>query len=421
MKVIPILLVSLFVGTMLISASSSAFVLPSFEGPNAYFFGFQPWWSGSTVYTANNNAPCNECSSVPVVSINAYGNIPGNPSGYSDTWSYDPANPTIEACQSPPTYSPGCVGLGITVTSSQMINPITGNNVIEPLSYEVPDPYDPSCQHGVTSQCQHFVQVNGQIVQNEIDVVITVAQNSETYNPFKNDNLWIELFSTTWNNYYPLTQYTNLPNGTLTGAWSAPLLLQLINAKDTTADYSGQPNDATNPGVATTNNQIALFSTPLPTSSFTSPISSSNQISNANQTVYSQNNPFAPDTFLQQQAFLRISLQNVAAYTCGPWYGSHPCYPNIVLRFQEYSLQLGRYLWTNPVHSGVNSTGYQGGCQNFFCNFGNGVNDFFSGISSWFSNPFNLTGIGIWLIVVILGLGGLTLFWFFGLPKGRRA
>ena len=42
-----------------------------------------------------------------------------------------------------------------------------------------------------------------------------------------------------------------------------------------------------------------------------------------------------------------------------------------------------------------------------------------SGIYNWIANPFNLLGLGVFGIVIIMAIAALVLFWFFGRPKGR--
>ena len=80
--------------------------------------------------------------------------------------------------------------------------------------------------------------------------------------------------------------------------------------------------------------------------------------------------------------------------------------PVVYYKLKVYSLQLGKYTYTNPDNTPFKVREPEG-------------QDPLEGAFDWFSNPFNLLGLGTFFIVAIGVVTAVALFWFLGIPRRR--
>lgn len=350
----------------------TASVVNTYEGPHHDLYGFQPAGQG-TVFAANDPNPCSGLGGCGFVS--STGSLGGFAQG-AYSWNYAPTVTTITKQRGPTTVR-------ITTNIVPHNDPITGTNFIKPISYKVP------LSETLT------IKVPGGIYLYDAQTVVSVVSGSSLVGDntvhFQNDVLWLRLWSNTWNRYYPVSSIEGLPNGTLLGAWSAPIAMSLISGQELTQAPS-PTNDQTSPDWHLSNQPITLFNIPQTTSQI--PLG----LANANQTL-AGTNPLSPDSTMTEYAYFPISLTNVGAfgYNCITFSCTEGD-PIIQFNFQVYYLQIQQYLFVNPFTKPI-TCGSQG-CGGTNVGFFDGLYAFVSSPLTWLG----IAGLGAVGVLILLAI-----------------
>ncbi len=380
---VAILLILLFVGGL---GTQSSLLLPTFEGPNADIFGFQPCGSSQVFATAtgtgaNNlwlvpaNGPLGATS--PQTAFTCP-NQADTPSTYS--WNYAPAYTSVTICSAGTNLfgQKACETLEVKTQIEPAIQALSSNNIVQTLSYTIKNPYSVNNINNV--------QVQGQVTLYNVQISLTIQQGGSYPSSwgFHNDQIWFRFYSTTWNNYI-LANNPSPQNNTQAGAWSAPILFNFVGSPG--EQGSGSPtNDATSPDWHSAPGVLNLYSLPQVTG--TIPSQEPQSVQNA---LISGGSPYSPETQLTQVAYFPITLVNFGDSSCGPGCDASP---QILMNFQLYELQIGSYLWGNPLRTAQTITQNQcSGSAGGICNVGNAF-------TSLFNNPLTYIFIGVLVVAV---------------------
>lgn len=326
-------------------------IAPSFEGPHTDVFCVQPS-ATSNCYTANNAATGFNW----VVSTSGSGPIGNTPYSWqftSQQVALTKCNPTSSLYQGLLNYNSCDKYVSAQITSN---NPFTQSGPVSSSACST----DPNAPEGCWAiinywtrnpyNASQWFKVYGYIVLYYYQLTVSVQPGSDPDTQFKGDTIWFRTYSPTFDNYAFNPQASNeYANGTQIGAWSAPLVMVLQNGKDAVVQQSGgyATNDNTIPDWHQTNAPQVLYSTPQVTTAI-----STVPLGSANQSLAFGGNSYSPDTRLSQYAYYPLILSSLGSfgYNCGILGCSSTGYPAINLNFQVWFIQLGRYLFTNPVH-----------------------------------------------------------------------
>ena len=241
----------------------------------------------------------------------------------------------------------------------------------------------------------NFVHVVGQV--NIYTLSMTVSSiNTGDVNQyvFQGEKIWIQLAAVTWDRAYQDVGSSGSP--VYIQAWEAPLAVFISSFQE---DSQGSSHAAIDPSYQ--GRFITLYSEPNAYGTLDDLGLQAG--GNVNSTL---GNNLAPDSRMVKSAFFPITLTNFGITE--DILGGHA--PVVNYQLKIYTLQLGRYTYTNPDDTPWGKRPPEGW----------GLQQLLNAINDWLSNPLNipwiLLGIGLVVLVLILVFAP----WLLGLAVASR-
>ena len=359
---VQVIIAVIIIGFILIfgTTSSRLSILPSFEGINAGVEGFAYKQSYGDVFVRLDTQP----------SSNPAPGLPGQPSSPYKWISQDPKSAILE----------GCIGIVIKECGQVRIEVNNPQVVSDPFTI------NKQIHYWVKVSDNNFVEVEGQIKTYNLGMSVSAVNLPGFDATFKGEKIWLTLTGITWNK---ALQKAGADYGQ---AWEAPLaaIITTYNVQDNGDHYKVDPSEV--------GRWFTLYSTPQQIGTVSDLGLQSNADFNATFTGNT-----APDSRLVRSAFFALTLTDFGTTERIVYSNS----PVVTYNIKLYTIQIGKYTYTNPDETPFKEREPEGV-------------DPFKGIKDWFSNPFNLAGLGIFGIVAIGAVTVIAMFWIFGLPRMRR-
>ncbi len=332
-----ILIVAVIALLIIFGAAYKLDILPGFEGMAMGVYGFQPN-TYSIVYALNDALP-GSYQWVGTATPTSAAVTWTNAAGFSDTNSIDIGN---------------CIS--------------TGGFFSPQVQYYIKNPNN-------ASQTMHVV---GYI--EEYNCNLNLALTGQIQSIFSGSTWWVNFASLVWD-----SQSTDPGNSSINGyVFETPLYAVVSQAQ-----WQNQGPNQVN--IGTVGNQLSFYSSPNAAGqTFASLVQYSPSSSTLNNTLSSI---YAPDTRMQRIVYSPITLTTWEPYNCFLGVALFGCsWPSLHVTITLYTLRLGEYIYTNPSTITLQKSTVSG-CS--------GVNCLTTGITSWFSNPFNIAGISIFILAAI--------------------
>ncbi len=214
------------------------------------------------------------------------------------------------------------------------------------------------------------------------------------FQQFNDEAQWFKLYTNVWSvQECDPTNQTACQNGYV---WAAPLEAVITGVQQIGCDISTFNCDQST-GATPSDDQMNPMSQGASLSLYTG-VGNSVPVSTlgvgnggVQQSLQSGGSPVAPDSSMSEYTYFPVSFVNFGAYPCGIG-GTATCYPDVTLTVEVYYLVIGSFLWNNP-----NTTKYvpTPSCSSFTCS------SFIATISAWLSNPFDIAGLSIFVLVAL--------------------
>ncbi len=326
-------------------------ILPGFEGMEMGVYGFQPN-TYSSVYPLNDV-------------------LPGS---YDWVGTATPSSAAVKWTNQAGLSDTNTIDIGNCILSN------SSSSSLPPVKYSIKNPNN-------SSQIMHVVGYI-EVYNCNVNLVLT----GQIQSIFSGSTWWVNFASIVWN-----SQSTDPFNPSVNGyVFETPLYAVVSQVQ-----WKNQGQNQVS--IGTVGNQLAFYSSPnaagqtLASLVQYSPSSSSN-LNNTLSSIY------APDSRMQRLVYSPITLTTWTPINCFIGIAIFGCdWPNVHATIQLYTLRLGEYIYTNPSKIALNSSTVSG-CT--------GVNCPINGIGSWLSNPFNVLGGAIFVIVLLAVLVFAAVFAF---------
>jgi hypothetical protein len=295
------------------------------------------------------------------------------PDGYA--WlSRDPHNAVLEKDLSPNPNARVRVEVGNPVATSDLLS--QGKKV----DYWVKDG-------------DQYVHVSGEVVTYTVHVTLSAAITGTQWPEyFSGEKIWIGLASVVWNKAMQEQSPVSGRPSQLGQAWEAPLAVYITsyNIRD--------PGDHGKVIPSYSGRFVTLYSSPEYAGTVTDLLNS-----DLNATF---SGDLRPDTRMQRSAYFSILLEDFGITTpLSGWFGSQA--PVVDYDMKVYALRIGKFTYTNP-----DDTPWAKRLPESYDPW-KWLKDWWSGVTSWFSQPLNLFGT-----LVVLMIAAIVLVLVFLLATG---
>lgn len=241
----------------------------------------------------------------------------------------------------------------------------------------------------VRSSSSLFYEVDGQVNVYSVPITISASNLPLIDKWFQGEKIWFSLVGVTWN------QAVQKVGADYGSAWEAPVyaVIEKYEVRDAGDHGKLDPSESGRP--------ITIYDSTAQRGT----IGDLGVLTGAVNATFVGN--ASPDSRLKQAGFFVITLTEFGTTDHGFWANS----PVADYKLKVYTIQLGKYTYTNPDFTPWAERKTEGGSV-----FSPIANPF----ADWLANPFNVAGLAGFFIILILGLAALAFLWFFGLPRLKR-